>query len=174
MTASSDQQASAVEAIIFDIDGVLTSGSIVYGPDGEWKIFNVQDGHGFKLAKRAGLKLGILSGRASEASTRRAQELQVDVCEQGIKDKGALLPDILGKLGVDAAKTCYVGDDVVDLPCMQIVGFPVAVENAVEEVKACALYTTVRRGGDGAAREVIELILKAKGLWSEVMNRYEG
>jgi len=174
MTSSSEDKAAGVQGIVFDVDGVLTSGAVVYGPGGEWKVFDVQDGHGFKLARRAGLKLALLSGRASDAVTRRAEELQVDAFEQGIKNKVDILPGLLEKMGIEAEAVCYVGDDLVDIPPMRCVGFRVAVANAVEEVKAEADWITTRRGGQGAAREVIERILKARGWWQGALERYVG
>lgn len=173
MNSSAESAARAVKAIIFDVDGVLTDGSIVYGPEGEWKRFHVQDGHGIKLASRAGLKIGFLTGRSSPAVTRRAEELGVDAFADGIRDKGSCLVKMLETLGVSAEETCYVGDDVVDLPALRMVGMPVAVANAVAEVKDASVWITERSGGLGAAREVIEAILKAKQLWESVMQRYQ-
>lgn len=173
MKSSVESAACAVKAIIFDVDGVLTNGSIMYGPEGEWKVFHVQDGHGIKLAARAGLKIGFLTGRSSPAVTRRAEELGVDAFADGIRDKGACLVKMLEDLGVSAEEVCYVGDDVVDLPALDMVGMPVAVANAVAEVKASAIWVTEHKGGQGAAREVIEFILKAKQLWEGVMQRYQ-
>lgn len=174
MTSSAEKKAGEVEAVVFDVDGVLTGGGIVYGPEGEWKIFNVQDGHGFKLAQRAGLKTALLSGRSSEAVRRRALELRVQALEEGVKDKAGGLGGLLEKLGVRPEAVCYVGDDLVDIPVMRRVGFPVAVANAVDEVKEAAAWVTARAGGDGAAREVIEFVLKARGLWARVTERYLG
>lgn len=172
MPSSVERKAASIEAIIFDVDGVLTSGAIVYGPDGEWKIFNVQDGHGFKMAARAGLKLGVLTGRSSAVVDRRMKELGVEFYEQGAMHKGEALPRLLAKMGVNAERACYVGDDVIDLPPMRMAGLAVAVANAVDEVKAAADLVTQKKGGEGAAREVIELVMKARGLWDGVMKRY--
>jgi 3-deoxy-D-manno-octulosonate 8-phosphate phosphatase (KDO 8-P phosphatase) len=172
MTWSIEQRAERVEALVFDVDGVLTDGSVFYGPGGEWKRFNIHDGHGFKLAARAGLKLALLTGRESEAVERRAHELGVDVLEQGVKNKGSRAPAVFEKLGVTADQVCYAGDDVIDMPVMRMVGLSVAPANAVDDVKACADWVTVRRGGDGAARELIDYILRAKGLREKVMKRY--
>ena len=172
MPLSLERKAAAVEAIIFDVDGVLTSGAIIYGPEGEWKIFNVQDGHGFKMAARAGLKLGVLTGRSSAVVDRRMKELGVEYYEQGAMNKGEALPRLLEAMKVNALCTCYVGDDVIDLPAMRRAGLAVAVANAVDEVKAAADVVTQKKGGEGAAREVIEMVLKAKGLWRDAMKRY--
>lgn len=173
MPLSIEQRAALVEAVIFDVDGVLTRGEIVYGPGGgELKIFNVQDGHGFILAKRAGLKVGLLTGRTSDAVACRARDLGVDLLEAGAPEKGPALRRMLDALGVSGARACFVGDDLPDLAAMREVGFPVAVANAVPEVKARAAWTTGCRGGEGAAREVLEMVLKARGLWEKVVRNY--
>lgn len=169
MKLSADRRAALVEAIVFDVDGVLTRGDIIYSSEGEWKIFNVQDGMGFDLARQAGLKLALFSGRASTAVRRRAKELRVHALAEGVKDKGAAISELLDKLGVKSEQMCYVGDDLVDLPALAVAGFPVAVANAVAEVRKAAAWVTTKRGGDGAAREVIEFVLKAKGLWPKVL-----
>jgi 3-deoxy-D-manno-octulosonate 8-phosphate phosphatase (KDO 8-P phosphatase) len=166
-------KAAKIEAIVFDVDGVLTRGDIFYGPgESEWKAFNVQDGHGFILAHRGGLKSGILTARVSEPVERRAKELQVTAFLAGKTDKAAGLRELAGQMGVEPALICYVGDDLVDLPAMLLCGFPVAVANAVQEVKDRAVWVTASRGGEGAAREIIETVLKAKGLWKSVIQRY--
>ena len=172
MSLSVDRRAALVEAIVFDVDGVLTRGDIIYGSEGEWKTFNVQDGMGFDVARQAGLKLAMFSGRASTAVRRRAKELHVNALAENVKDKGAAIGEVLEKLGVKPEQVCYVGDDLIDLPAMAVAGFPVAVANAVEEVRKAAAWVTTKRGGDGAAREVIEFVLKAKGLWPKAVQRY--
>lgn len=171
MKLSASRRAALVEAIVFDVDGVLTRGDIIYGSEGEWKTFNVQDGMGFDLARQAGLKLALFSGRASTAVRRRARELHVHGLAEGVTDKGAAIGELLEKLGVKPEQVCYVGDDLVDLPAMAVAGFPVAVANAVEDVRKAAAWVTTKRGGDGAAREVIEFVLKAKGLWPKVLQK---
>jgi 3-deoxy-D-manno-octulosonate 8-phosphate phosphatase (KDO 8-P phosphatase) len=158
-----------VRAVVFDVDGVLTRGDIIYGPDGEWKIFDVQDGHGFTLAKKMGLKTALLTARKSAAVRQRAKDLRVDAFIEGSKNKAEGLRKILAKLRVKPAAACYVGDDLVDLPAMAVAGFPVAVANAVPEVKSRAALVTKRSGGAGAARELIEHILKAQGLWKRAV-----
>ncbi|MFH0908083.1 MAG: HAD-IIIA family hydrolase [bacterium] len=170
---SMKQRAAAIEAIVFDVDGVLTRGDIIYSSAGtELKIFNVQDGHGFLLAHRGGLKTGILTARASEPVRRRAKELNVTAFLEGKTDKGAGLRELAKRLRVKLSDVCYVGDDLVDLPAMRQAGLPVAVANAVQDVKDRAAWVTRRSGGEGAAREVIEMILKARGLWTSVISQY--
>ncbi len=165
MNSSPDPLAASIEAIIFDVDGVMTDGGLYYGPDGEWKRFDVQDGHAVVMARKAGIRLAFLTGRTSEAVTRRARELGIDILRDGVYDKGAVFGEITSELKVNPDEVCYVGDDVVDLPAMARAGFPVAVANAVPEVQAAAAWTTPRAGGRGAVRDVVERILKAKGLW---------
>ena len=172
MPSSIKQRAAVVEAIVFDVDGVLTRGDLTYGPEGEWKTFSVQDGQGFDAARRAGLKLALLTRRRSPAVRRRAQELGVRVLEEGAKDKGTGFTEVVERLELDAAQVCFVGDDLVDLPAMERAGFAVAVANAADEVKQRAAWVTQRSGGCGAAREVIEFVLKAKGLWEGVVQSY--
>lgn len=172
MDLSPEQKATLVQAIVFDVDGVLTRGDLLYGADGELKVFDVQDGHGFHLAREAGLKIALLSGRAGEALRKRAEDLHVDFLYEGVVQKGEALRELMAKLRVKASEVCYVGDDLVDLPALREAGFPVAVANAVAEVKERVAWVTVKRGGEGAVREVIEFVLKAKGLWPQVIRRY--
>ena len=174
MVLSAEQRAARVAAIVFDVDGVLTRGEIVYGPEGEWKAFNAQDGLGFELARRFGIRTAILSGRESKALERRAADLHVAALRQGVKDKASALRALVQELRVDEEQVCYVGDDLPDLGPMEQVGFPVAVQNAVEDVRQAALWVTQRAGGEGAAREVIEFVLKAKGLWPSVIQESRG
>lgn len=167
-------KARTIDAVVFDVDGVLTRGDITLGPGGEWKTFNVQDGHGFVLARHGGLRTALLSARSAEVVERRAAELKVDVLLQGQVDKAAGLRAIASRLGLDLAAICFVGDDLVDLPAMGLAGLSVAVANAVPEVRAAADEVTRRRGGEGAAREVIERLLKARGVWHKVLAKYAG
>jgi 3-deoxy-D-manno-octulosonate 8-phosphate phosphatase (KDO 8-P phosphatase) len=174
MKLSNEQLAARVEVIVFDVDGVLTDGAIVYvGPELESKSFHVNDGQGVALARRAGLRLGMITARRSVVVQRRATELGVDLLLEGQSHKGHALRELMGKLRVKPSQVCYVGDDLVDLPALALAGFPVAVANAVEEVKAVAALVTAREGGRGAAREVVEFILKAKGLWQRVVQDYQ-
>ena len=173
MKPSSEQLAARVSVIVFDVDGVLTDGSIVYaGPELEIKSFDAQDGQGIALARRAGLQVGLITARTSSVVRRRAAELKVDVLLEGQEHKGRALRELMAKLRVKPSQVCYVGDDVVDLPALALAGFPVAVANAVDEVKGMAAAVTVRPGGSGAAREVVEYILKAKGLWQRLVEEY--
>lgn len=172
MDWSAEARAARVEAIVFDVDGVLTRGDLVYGADGEWKIFDVQDGHGFVLARQAGLKIGLISGRSGEALRRRAQDLKVDALREGVTRKGAAFLELCRQWRVQPHAVCFVGDDLIDLPALREAGFPVAVPNAVREVLDRVAWVTPRRGGEGAARDTIEFILKAKGKWPAIVHAY--
>jgi len=173
MSLSAEQRAARVRAIIFDVDGVLTDGGLIYHADGESKVFNVRDGHGVVMARLAGLKTAFLTGRSSEVVRRRAAELKIDALREGVIRKGAALAELLSALGVRPEHTCYAGDDLVDLPVMQQVGFPVTVADAVPEVRAAASWIAPSRGGQGAAREIIEFVLRASGQWEDVVKRHE-
>ena len=161
-----------IQALVCDVDGVLTRGDLIYGPDGgEWKVFNVQDGHGLVLARAAGLRVAWLTARRSDLVRRRARELKIDLLVDGQRDKAAGLARIARQLGVPAAAICYVGDDLLDLGALAAAGLPVAVANAVAEVKAAAAWTTTQRGGEGAIREVVERLLRASGKWAGLVAR---
>ena len=162
-----------IQVLVIDVDGVLTDGTIVVNGDGsENKFFNVLDGHGIRLWQRAGLKVALLSGRASEPTRHRAQQLEVEYVFQDCHNKLDSLEKFLQQVGLTPDKIAYIGDDLPDLPVIRYVGFGVAVANAVDEVKQYADYVTTRPGGSGAVREVIEYILKNTGRWSELMKRY--
>jgi len=163
----------AIELLVLDVDGVLTDGRVfIHSDGGESKGFNILDGHGIRMWQRAGLKVALLSGRASMATTRRAQELEIPHVLQDCKFKLPALKQLLAELGLSPEQTACVGDDLMDLPLIRHVGFGVAVANAVDELKEYADYVTTRRGGKGAVREVIEYILKGSGRWASLMERY--
>ncbi len=162
-----------IQLLALDVDGVMTDGTLIINADGsESKHFNSLDGHGIKMWHRAGLKVAIVSGRASEPTQRRAEQLQIEHVFQDCHDKLPVFEKLLGQLGLSPRQAAYIGDDVTDLPVMRYVGFAVAVANAVDEVKRHADYVTCRPGGSGAVREVIEHILKSTGKWQELMKRY--
>jgi 3-deoxy-D-manno-octulosonate 8-phosphate phosphatase (KDO 8-P phosphatase) len=152
-----------------DVDGVLTDGRLYVSQDGtEWKTFHTHDGHGIRLGQRCGLGFGILSGRESRVVARRAEELRITEVHQRVFDKGALLGPILARIGLSGDAVCYIGDDLVDLPVMRRVGLAVAPADARPEVIEAAHYVTARRGGRGAVREAIELVLRARGEWDKL------
>ena len=162
-----------VKMIIFDVDGVLTDGKISYTSSGEeMKSFNVRDGHAVKLVIRAGLEVGLITGRTSPMVEFRAQELGIKHLYQGAKDKISILEKLLSKLELDFHQIAYLGDDVVDLPVILRVGMGCAVADAPEEVRERAAMVIGSRGGEGAARDLIVFILKAQGLWDGLMEKY--
>jgi 3-deoxy-D-manno-octulosonate 8-phosphate phosphatase (KDO 8-P phosphatase) len=162
-----------IQVLVIDVDGVLTDGTIVVNGDGsESKFFSVLDGHGIRLWRRAGLKVAFLSGRMSEPTKHRAEQLEVEYVFQDCHDKLDALKKFVEQEGFQSDRIAYIGDDLPDLPPIRYVGFGVAVANAVDEVKQHADYVTTRPGGSGAVREVIEYILKKTGRWQELMERY--
>ena len=167
------KRAKFIRLLLLDVDGVLTDGRIVYdGAGRELKSFDIKDGHGIKLLQQAGLEVGILSGRRSPALRLRAKELGIRLVRQRVLDKGKALETILHKKRFRAEQICFVGDDLVDLPVLARVGLAVAVVDSVEDVKANAHYITQHPGGQGAVREVCDLILKAQGKWKAVTQKF--
>jgi len=167
------EKAQRIQLIIFDVDGVLTDGGIIYGEHGEEvKRFNAQDGHGIKMLLRAGLQVALITGRTSAAVTARAMDLGIaDVYQRALK-KIEAYEDLLSKRGMRDDAVCVVGDDLPDLPLLRRCGFAVVVPDSVAEVRTAADYVTRRTGGNGAVREVCDLILKAQGLWHTATMRY--
>jgi 3-deoxy-D-manno-octulosonate 8-phosphate phosphatase (KDO 8-P phosphatase) len=157
-------RARGVRLAIFDVDGVMTDGTIYIGAAGEaFKAFNILDGHGVKMLQSAGVAIAIISGRASEAVAVRARELAIAHVVQGAKDKVFEFQRLRERLGLEASACAFVGDDLPDLAVMRQCGFAVAVANAVDGVKAAAHYVTRASGGHGAVREFCELVLRAQG-----------
>ena len=166
--------ADRIRAVLLDIDGVLNDGRIGYGAEpGEVKFFDVRDGLGIKLLQAAGIRVGMLSGRSSQANRQRAQELRLDVVIEGESDKVEGLGKALAVLGIAAAECCYMGDDLIDVPVLRRVGLAVAVADASVEVRDVAHRVTACGGGRGAVRELAEWLLKQAGRWQEVTRRYE-
>jgi 3-deoxy-D-manno-octulosonate 8-phosphate phosphatase (KDO 8-P phosphatase) len=173
MNSKAKPDLKAIELLVLDVDGVLTDGRVfIHSDGGESKGFNILDGHGIRMWQRAGLKVALLSGRVSQATTRRAQELEIRYVIQDCKFKLPALQQLLAELGLSPEQAAYIGDDLMDLPIVRNVGLGVAVANAVDELKEYADYVTVRRGGEGAVREVIEYILKGSDRWASLMERY--
>lgn len=165
--------ASKIKLLILDVDGVLTDGGIILdGGAGELKVFHVRDGHGLIMLKKAGVKVAIISGRNSGVVDRRARELGITDVYQKCRNKIIAYEELLAKLAIADKDVAYIGDDIVDLPLFKRVGLPVAVADAVEEAKEAALFITTARGGRGAVREICDLILKANGKWSELLDEY--
>jgi 3-deoxy-D-manno-octulosonate 8-phosphate phosphatase (KDO 8-P phosphatase) len=177
MTVSAEERARRIKIILFDVDGVLTDGTIwiypmpVAMPDGqvstkmvEAKGYSAHDGAGMTLARLGGMKVGIITKRISETVAMRARDLKLEFVCQGQAFKMKAVREIMAQAGVTLDEIAYVGDDVVDLPVMRVCGFAVAVANARAQVKAEAHYVTPNRGGEGAGRDAIEFILAAKGV----------
>jgi len=164
------QRAQAIRLLILDVDGVLTDGRLYFGPKGETlKVFHVRDGHGLKMAQRAGIEVAFVSGRRSDAAYHRAKELGISRFHEGVRDKVAVMEEITAAMQIEDSQVAAVGDDLVDLPLMARVGLSVAVADAVPEVVAAAHWVTSLPGGRGAVREVCDLLLKAQGKWTEVV-----
>jgi 3-deoxy-D-manno-octulosonate 8-phosphate phosphatase (KDO 8-P phosphatase) len=167
------EKLQAVKAVILDVDGVLTDGGIYYDPTGrEIKRFHVADGLGMELLRHAGIRVVILSGRVAEAITRRAAELRVTDCYQGVRDKKAQIEKLRQQWQLKAEELLYVGDDLNDLPAFEAVGVRVAVANADALLQSQAHYVTQATGGNGAVREVCEWLLKARGEWENTLEAY--
>jgi len=167
------KKAASVSLLLMDVDGVLTDGRIIYDSDGkELKFFHVRDGHGLKLVLRYGVKTGIITGRNSSVVDKRAAELGIELVYQNAKDKKEVIEKILSEQGLKPEQVAYIGDDIVDIPVFKRVGFRVTVPDAPYEVRQEVDYVTLNYAGKGAVREVCEIILKAKGAWNEVMEKY--
>lgn len=162
-----------IRLVIFDCDGVLTDGRIIYNDEGqETKVFDVRDGHGIKLMARAGIESAILTARESKTVEHRAANLGIELVFQSMKDKLSGLEEILKVRPFKLEEIAYMGDDIIDLPVLKRVGLAVTVADGVDEVKEMADYITSRPGGMGAVRELAELILKSQSKWDEILSRY--
>jgi 3-deoxy-D-manno-octulosonate 8-phosphate phosphatase (KDO 8-P phosphatase) len=199
----SDERATKIKMMLFDVDGVMTDGTIFLfpAPDGgseqathdrreqmadkggfgfagqemiEAKGFNAHDGAGFSLARLGGLKAGIITKRISETVALRARDLKIEHVYQGQQDKAAAFYEILAKEGLTPEQVCYVGDDVVDLPVMRLCGLAIAVKNARPEVLRESHYVTPHEGGKGAVRDAIEYVLREQGSLERIMDEYIG
>jgi 3-deoxy-D-manno-octulosonate 8-phosphate phosphatase (KDO 8-P phosphatase) len=196
----SKAKAKKIKLILMDVDGVMTDGTIWLFPAPqrgslstlieskvdaggyaiapgtmiEAKGFSAHDGTGITLARMAGLKTGAITKRISETVALRGRDLKLDYVHQGVADKAAVLDEILQETGLKADEVAFLGDDLVDLPIMRRCGLAMAVANAREEVKDEAQFITDHRGGDGAARDAIEFILRAQGKWDDVVKKYLG
>jgi 3-deoxy-D-manno-octulosonate 8-phosphate phosphatase (KDO 8-P phosphatase) len=167
------ERASSIRAVIFDVDGVLTDGSLYLGDDGqEYKAFNSRDGHGMVMLAHSGVTLAIITGRSSEVVRIRMESLGIEHVLQGRREKLPAYEELKQQLGVDDHEVAYVGDDVVDLPVMRRVGLAVAVADAHPLVLEHAHWRTRSPGGRGAAREVCELILRAQGKLDAMLAAY--
>jgi 3-deoxy-D-manno-octulosonate 8-phosphate phosphatase (KDO 8-P phosphatase) len=162
-----------IKLLLLDVDGVLTDGRIIFDANGvETKFFNVKDGHGIKLVQRAGIEVGIVSGRESQVVVNRARELGIALVHQGALDKLVIYQQVLAETGLADEAVAFMGDDVIDLPVLRRVGFAAAPADAVPEVVPHVHFVARNRGGWGAVREVCDLLLKEQGAWETVTARY--
>lgn len=166
---------SKIELILSDVDGVMSDGGIHILDDGQQIMkFHIRDGMGVRLWRETGRRFGIVTGRKLESIRRRAADLWLDIVRLGVDDKLPEVDALAAELGLTREQVCYIGDDLLDLATIKAVGMGVAVADAVEDVRHAATYVTSVRGGQGAVREVVELILKNTGRWDDVLTRYGG
>ncbi|MGA2270646.1 MAG: HAD hydrolase family protein [Bryobacteraceae bacterium] len=178
MGADATELASKIRLLLMDVDGVLTDGKLynVPGADGgmvETKGFDSQDGIGLQWLARVGISTGVISGRSSPATVERARQCKLKYVYQGHTEKIPIVNEILADAKLEASEVAYIGDDLTDVVVMRRVGLAIATANARPEVKAIAHYVTRQAGGQGAVREVVELLLKAQGRWPEILKHYE-
>jgi 3-deoxy-D-manno-octulosonate 8-phosphate phosphatase (KDO 8-P phosphatase) len=196
---SAQARARKIKLLLFDVDGVLTDGKLFFIPReipreipgqgsqtggsaldlpasspqmSEFKGFHAHDGVAISLARLGGIKTGVITKRVSETVALRARDLKLEYLCQGIQDKGTALKKTVQEAGLNPDEAAFVGDDVIDLPAMRIAGLAIAVKNARAEVKQEADYVTPHAGGDGAARDAVEFILKAQGQWKKIVDAY--
>lgn len=167
-------KAKKIKLLLLDVDGVLTDGRIIYDSSGrDMKFFDVHDGAGVYLLKKAGIPTILVTAKGSRSIRPRARDMRVAAVFADISPKSACLDKIIKKYKVSLEEICFIGDDLVDLCLMKKVGLSVAVLNACQEIKDAASYITSRKGGRGAVREVAELLLKAQGRWQEMVGLYD-
>jgi 3-deoxy-D-manno-octulosonate 8-phosphate phosphatase (KDO 8-P phosphatase) len=171
-------KAAQIKLLLMDVDGVLTNGKLYHvpGPDGkivEFKGFDSQDGIALHWCRWHGIKTGVISGRVSAATAERAQQVKMTYVYQGHIEKIPILEEILADAKIPKEEVAYMGDDFTDIVLMHRVGLAIATANAREEVKREAHYVTKAVGGEGAVREVVEMLLKAQGLWTKILQHYE-
>ncbi|MBR5902551.1 HAD hydrolase family protein [bacterium] len=163
----------SIEALVLDVDGVLTNGGIIYGTSGmEIKRFDCKDGLGLRLWLKAGREIAIITGRESVAVSERARDLGLRYVYQGCGDKKEVMKRFSSESGIPLSRICCIGDDIIDIPMMSIVGLPAAVGDASREAQEAAQLIALKDGGFGAVREVVEYILKGQGLWEKVIAQY--
>lgn len=162
-----------IRLLLLDVDGVMTDGRIIFDSNGvESKFFNVKDGHGIKMVQRAGIEVGIISGRGSVVVSNRAAELGISLVYQKSLDKLAPYQEILKRTELTDDQVAFMGDDVIDIPVLRRVGFAAAPADAVDDVFPYVHFTSRYRGGWGAVREVCDLLLREQGKWDEITSRY--
>lgn len=167
------ERANAIKLVIFDVDGVLTDGSLFLGDDGlEYKAFNSRDGHGMKMLQESGVTVAIITGRSSKVVDYRMQSLGIEHVYQGQHDKRIAFAELLEKMQLTPQQVAYVGDDVVDLPVMSKVGLAIAVQDAHSMVVKHSHWQTPSCGGRGAGRDVCEMLMEAHGVLQETLDSY--
>ncbi len=172
-------RARPIQLILFDVDGVLTDGTLWFLPGPghgsmvETKGFHAHDGIGFGLARLAGLKTGIITKRESDVVKQRAHDLKLDYVVQGAHDKATALLEVLAEAGLSGAQTAFVGDDIVDLPAMRLCGLAIATANARDQVLRESHWVTLHPGGRGAARDAIEFVLRAQDRLDSILEKYQ-
>lgn len=168
------EKLAKIKMLILDVDGVMTDGGILMDSDGrEMKKFNVRDGHGLVMIQRHGIQVAILTGRTSAVVEHRARDLRISEVYQGALNKKEVFATILEKNRLAPEEIAYMGDDIVDIPVLKMVGFSAAVADALDVVKRSVDFVTVQPGGKGAVREVCEMLLMAQGHWAQVSARYD-
>lgn len=174
ISPSLKERVSRIRLLILDVDGVMTDGRIVMNDLGqEMKFFDVRDGHGLKLIMRYDVDVVLLTGRQSAVVEHRAKDLGIREIHQKVWHKLSVYEEIIQHRGLQDDEVAFVGDDIIDVPVLKRVGFSVAVANAMEETKQVVHYVTSQAGGRGAVREVCDLILKAKGHWADIAEKYQ-
>jgi len=167
------ERAAKIDFILMDVDGVLTDGRVLMLSNGvETRSFDIHDGHGIRMAQRVGIGFGIISGRESSVVEERARSLGIEEVHQSVFRKGELLDGILERRALTPESVCFIGDDLIDLPVMRRVGLAAAPASARPEVREAAHYVSRLDGGRGAVRDVIDLVLRARGDWDTVTERY--
>ena len=167
------EAAAKIKLAVFDVDGVLTDGKLILGENGnEYKAFHVRDGHGLVMLLESGCKVAVITARSSRIVSERMASLGIEYVYQGEKDKGARLLKLIEEMGLEQEQVAYAGDDVIDLPAMTKTGLTFAVADAHDVVKENAHWVTELRGGQGAVREVCELIMQAQGKLDDKINSY--
>lgn len=170
--------AARVKLLLMDVDGVLTNGKLYNVPDPDGKMveskgFDSQDGIGLQWLSWKGIRTGVISGRLSPATAERSRQVKMSYVYQGHIEKIPIFEEILADAKIDSSEVAYIGDDFTDVVIMNRVGLAIATANAREEVKRAAHYVTEARGGEGAVREIVELLLKAQNRWCEILKQYE-
>jgi 3-deoxy-D-manno-octulosonate 8-phosphate phosphatase (KDO 8-P phosphatase) len=164
------ERARRVRLVLLDVDGVLTDGKILVHADGtESKTFDIRDGTGIVLAQKAGVRVGLLSARQSASTTERANQLRITIVRQGALDKLTTYEALCAELGLEDRDVAFMGDDLLDLPVLSRVGLAAAPADAVPEVRAIVHWVSHARGGDGAVRELAEMVLKSQGRWDALV-----